>query len=88
MMNRWKRLPRWSTIVAGLAVLVAAITGCGADESSTTVTETKKMQDSAKKAGTESNPDKVARSYAQEVSGGKYEYGGPSAAAYSGWRLP
>ena len=83
-MNRWKRLPWWSTVIAILAVLVIAVTGCGADESSTTATEAKKKQDSAKKAGAASNPDKVARSYAREVSGGKYEYGGQSAAAYSG----
>lgn len=83
-MNRWKQLPWWGTTNAVLAVLVIAITGCGADEPSTTATEAKKKQDSAKEAGTGSNPDKVARSYAREVSGGKYEYGGPSAAAYSG----
>ena len=81
-MNRWKRLPWWSTIFAVLAVLVIA-TGCGANESSTTATEAKE-EDSAKKAGAESNPDKVARSYAREVSGGKWEYGGLSSAAYGG----
>lgn len=84
-MNRWKRLPWWSTIFAVLAMLVIAIAGCGADESSTTATEAKKEEeDSAKKAGAESNPDRVARSYAREVSGGKWEYGGLSSAAYGG----
>lgn len=83
-MNRWKRLPWWSTILAVLAVLVIAIAGCEADESSTTATGAKKEEESAKRVGTESNPDKVARSYAREVSGGKWEYGGPSSAAYGG----
>lgn len=83
-MNRWKQPPWWSTFFAVPAVLVIAIAGCGADESSTTATETKKKEDSAKKAGAGSNPDKVARSYAREVSGGKWEYGGLSSAAYGG----
>lgn len=82
-MNRWKRLPWWSTILAVLAVLVIAIAGCGADESSTTATGAKE-EESATRVGAESNPDKVARSYAREVSGGKWEYGGPSSAAYGG----
>jgi hypothetical protein len=83
-MNQWQRRPWWSMIIAVPAVLVIAITGCGSDESSTTTTKTKKKQDSARKAGTESNLDRVASSYAREVSGGKWEYGGLSAAAYSG----
>jgi len=82
--NRWKRLPWWSTIFAVLAVLVIAIAGCGADESPTTATEAKKKEESAKKVGGESNLDKVARSYAREASGGKWEYGGLSSAAYGG----
>jgi hypothetical protein len=51
-MNRSKRPPWLSTIIAVLAALVIPITGCGSDESPTTATEAKKKQNSAKKAGT------------------------------------
>jgi len=79
-------MSRSRKLVATVAAIgVLAIEGCGGDESPTkTTTPTpsaaKKKQERVKKM----DPGEVAHAYAIEVSGGKYEYGGLSAAAESG----
>lgn len=79
-------------LVAAIAAFgVFAVAGCGDVESTgeatsanPTVEKNGKPKSAKHNPNSESNPDNVARAYARKVSGGRYEYGGLGAAAYSG----